>query len=87
MYVSSNVVIASTLTYPLIVIRTIMHDHRKAEKISNSQIISHILREKGLTGLYAGLKPDLIRLLPSNTIVFVVYELMQRKLFHKDHSK
>lgn len=61
-----------------------MHDHRKTDPISNSEIISHILKEKGFTGLYAGLKPDLIRLLPSNTIVFVVYEFMQKNLFHKD---
>ena len=83
MYISFHLVIASTITYPLIVIRSIMHDHRKMQKISNTEIISHILKEKGCTGLYAGLKPDLIRLLPSNTIVFVVYELMQRKLVDK----
>lgn len=43
-------------------------------------IVQHIYKEKGLAGLYAGLKPDLIRLLPSNSIVFIVYEFMRRKM-------
>jgi hypothetical protein len=33
-----------------------------------------------MKGFYAGLKPDLVRLLPSNTIVFIVYEYMKRKI-------
>ena len=44
------------------------------------KVMKYVYRERGLKGFYGGLKPDLIRLLPSNTIVFVVYEYMKRKL-------
>jgi len=33
----------------------------------------HIIKDHGFFGFYAGLKPDLIRLIPSNAIVFIVY--------------
>ncbi len=75
-----NLAIASTITYPFIVVRTIMHDHRAESDLSFAKIFSHIYKEKGLHGFYAGLKPDLYRLLPSNTIVFIVYEYMKRKI-------
>ena len=44
------------------------------------KVMKYVYKERGLKGFYGGLKPDLIRLLPSNTIVFVVYEYMKRKL-------
>lgn len=68
------------MTYPLIVIRTVMHDHRTAEKMDFMKVTNYIWKEKGLRGFYGGLKPDLIRLLPSNAIVFVVYEYLKRVL-------
>ena len=37
------------------------------------KVVKYIWNEKGYIGFYGGLKPDLIRLLPSNAIVFVVY--------------
>ena len=80
MYPCFYAVVASTVTYPFIVIRTIMQDHRTEEKMGFSKVCSYVYREKGLHGFYGGLKPDLIRLLPSNTIVFIVYEFMKRKL-------
>lgn len=79
-------VIASTITYPFIVTRTIMQDHRTNEQMGFWKVCDYIYKERGLKGFYGGLKPDLIRLLPSNTIVFVVYEYMKRKLPTKTPS-
>ena len=81
MYViNDNKVFASTLTYPLIVIRTVMHDHRSGEEMGFAKVAKYIWKQRGINGFYGGLKPDLIRLLPSNAIVFVVYEYLKRVL-------
>lgn len=61
-------------------IRTILHDHRSNSEMTFREIIKHIYQQKGISGFYAGLRPDLYRLLPSNTIIFIVYEYMKRKL-------
>jgi solute carrier family 25 folate transporter 32 len=69
-------VIASIATYPFIVLRTIMQDYRTAENerlISMIEVFQDIYKKQGIKGFYAGIKPDLLRLLPSNTIVFLVY--------------
>ena len=36
--------------------------------------MNEICHKEGLAGLYRGLKVDLVRVLPANTITFVVYE-------------
>jgi solute carrier family 25 folate transporter 32 len=66
-------VIASTLTYPIVVMRTVMYDYRGTQKSHFLDTVKHILNESGMKGFYAGLKPDLIRLIPSNAILFIVY--------------
>lgn len=45
-----------------------------------SSVFEDVYKKYGIKGFYAGLKPDLLRLLPSNTIVFLVYEFMKRKI-------
>jgi hypothetical protein len=39
-----------------------------------------VIHHFGIRGLYSGLKPDLLRILPSNTIVFLVYEFMKQNI-------
>lgn len=76
MYYNHDLVIASTITYPFVVARTIMQDHRGSGSGDISSMISvfkDVYHKLGIKGFYAGLKPDLLRLLPSNTIVFLVY--------------
>lgn len=71
-----NLVIASVATYPFIVLRTIMQDYRTVKNerlISMTEVFKDIYKKQGIKGFYAGMKPDLLRLLPSNTIVFLVY--------------
>lgn len=68
--------IASVATYPFIVLRTIMQDYRTVKNerlISMTEVFKDIYKKQGIKGFYAGMKPDLLRLLPSNTIVFLVY--------------
>lgn len=76
MYSIINLVIASCITYPLIVTRTIMQDHRSSSakrSLTFMETVQIVYRKKGIQGFYAGLKPDLLRLIPSNSIVFLVY--------------
>lgn len=75
-----KIVISSTATYPLIVIRTVLHDHKNQhngnsvdKKLGFMDVFRHIKNESGYQGFYSGLKPDLMRLIPSNAILFICY--------------
>lgn len=69
------------MTYPHVVVRTIMQDDRiSTEKQKIRPVLKNIYKTFGLKGFYLGLKPDLIRILPSNAIIFVVYEYMKKLL-------
>lgn len=77
----NNKVIATSATYPLVVIRTVLHDHKHShngtsvdQKLSFMDVYRHIKAENGWKGFYSGLKPDLMRLIPSNAILFICYE-------------
>ena len=37
-------------------------------------MVKHVKNESGCKGFYSGLKPDLVRLIPSNAILFISYE-------------
>ena len=56
------------------------------EKMGNNNLfdlIRKINREEGLRGFYFGMKIDLIRVLPSNAITFIVYEYVKKLLLKK----
>ena len=63
---------ASSLTYPIVVMRTVLFDVRGKGRLW--PIARHIWQDRGVRGFYAGLRVDLLRLIPSNAILFVVYE-------------
>lgn len=89
---------AMLLTYPHIVIRTRLQDHRgpsfmnrkkqahaiedstKPHKATISSIIRSTYHNEGLKGFYAGLRIDLVRVLPANSIMFVVFEFVKKHL-------
>ena len=62
------------MTYPIVVMRTVLFDTRGEEESRLLHIAKHIWKENGLRGFYSGLRVDLLRLIPSNAILFVVYE-------------
>jgi hypothetical protein len=51
-----------------------MYDFRGLEDAHFLNTVKHMWKEGGIKSFYAGLKPDLIRLIPSNAILFLVYE-------------
>lgn len=41
-------------------------------------VFRHIKEVNGWKGFYSGLKPDLMRLIPSNAILFICYEYTKK---------
>lgn len=47
-------------------------------------MIYRTIQEEGFKGLYSGLKFDLIKVLPSNAIIFVTYEYLRKSKFMRN---
>ena len=45
-----------------------------------SKLISNIWRNEGIRGMYRGLLPNIIKVVPAVSISYVVYENMKKKL-------
>lgn len=50
------------------------------EKATISSVIRSTYRREGIKGFYAGLRIDLVRVLPANSIMFVTFELVKKYL-------
>lgn len=68
-------VIAGSSTYPYQVVRARlqMYDADSTYK-SARDVVSQVWRKEGLKGFYKGLAPNLLRVLPSTWVTFLVYE-------------
>ncbi|CAK75879.1 unnamed protein product (macronuclear) [Paramecium tetraurelia] len=77
---------AVLVTYPHVVIRTRLHDNKTVYKsglrsrVRIIDICRVIYEQDSIGGFYKGLIPDLIRVLPTNSITFLVYELFSQYL-------
>ncbi|KAL7526333.1 hypothetical protein ACHAWF_001730 [Thalassiosira exigua] len=70
---------AAVITYPHEVIRSRMMDARGP--VAGKSIfctLRHIVKNEGYTGLYAGLRVSLVRVVPNCCVTFVSYELIAR---------
>lgn len=68
-------VFAGSTTYPYQVIRTRLQMYDAASTYRGaSDVIAKVWREEGLAGFYKGLLPNLLRVLPSTWVTFLVYE-------------
>ena len=77
-YVSSAVVaksIAAVLFYPHEVARTRLREEGRKEKYRGFfQTLGRVFREEGRRGIYGGMCPHLLRVIPSSAVTFVTYE-------------
>jgi len=76
---SASKLVASTLTYPLEVIRARLHVQRSDGPqlyVSVRGAVARILREEGALGLYSGIQTNLVRVVPACAITFTAYELV-----------
>lgn len=53
-------------------------------KMRLREMIIRTIQEEGVKGLYTGIKFDLIRVLPSNTIMFVMYEYLRKSAYTRN---
>nr|XP_003461158.2 solute carrier family 25 member 41 [Cavia porcellus] len=70
-------------SYPLTLVRTRMQAQDMVEggaKLTMSEIFRKILAEQGWQGLYRGVTPTLLKVLPACGISYTVYEAMKKTL-------
>jgi solute carrier family 25 protein 33/36 len=72
--------LASIATYPHEVVRTRMREAASQRYRSMFQSIALIAKEEGRRGLYSGLGPHLMRVVPNTAIMFMSFELLSRHL-------
>lgn len=64
-------------SYPLALIRTRMQAQtsiKGAPKVSMLTLLQNIVAQEGVTGLYRGISPNLLKVIPAVTVSYVVYE-------------
>uniref|UniRef100_A0A7S2W927 Mitochondrial folate transporter/carrier n=1 Tax=Mucochytrium quahogii TaxID=96639 RepID=A0A7S2W927_9STRA len=71
--------VASTLTYPTQVVKTRMQQHGSSY-VSTLESLRTIVARQGVFGLYQGLIPNLLRVMPSSGLTFATYELCKKYL-------
>jgi solute carrier family 25 folate transporter 32 len=70
------------LTYPHEVLRSRQQDIRGYDKtkVNLLNVIKGVNKKDGIRGFYAGFYVNLIKILPQNAILFVVYEYLRSHL-------
>ncbi|XP_015460327.3 calcium-binding mitochondrial carrier protein SCaMC-1 [Astyanax mexicanus] len=70
-------------SYPLALVRTRMQAQASmegAEQVSMSKLVRKILEKEGFFGLYRGILPNFMKVIPAVSISYVVYEYMKTGL-------
>ncbi|XP_065018391.1 calcium-dependent mitochondrial ATP-magnesium/phosphate carrier protein 2-like isoform X5 [Musa acuminata AAA Group] len=76
--------LGATCVYPLQVIRTRMQaQHTNSSSAYNgmSDVFWKTLRNEGFSGFYKGIIPNLLKVMPSASITYLVYETMKKSLY------
>jgi solute carrier family 25 (mitochondrial folate transporter), member 32 len=86
-------ILAMVSTYPHVVIRTRLQDLRSpklgvdkapTEWQAARIIVRETMKKEGIRGLFSGLRFDLVRCLPANSIIFVVFEFVKKEIEKKE---
>ncbi|XP_058435159.1 mitochondrial adenyl nucleotide antiporter SLC25A23 isoform X2 [Marmota monax] len=70
-------------SYPLALVRTRMQAQASIEgspQLSMMSLLRHILSQEGVWGLYRGIAPNFMKVIPAVSISYVVYENMKQAL-------
>ena len=68
-------VFAGSVTYPYQVIRARLQTYDADKRYHSARdVVSQVWRREGLSGFYKGLGPNLLRVVPSSCVTFLVYE-------------
>lgn len=72
---SASKVFAGSVTYPYQVVRARLQMYEAGQTYKGARdAIVQIWKQEGLRGFYKGLVPNLVRVLPSTWVTFLVYE-------------
>lgn len=81
---ASSKLFAVVATYPWQVIRSRLqqrpNDHGVSRYVNTWHSFQLILRYEGFRGLYKGIFPNLLRVVPSSSLTFLVYESVMKYL-------
>lgn len=81
---TTSSVIGQLVSYPLALIRTRLQAQEvpmnSADKDTMTKLMKNIWVNEGVRGLYRGLLPNIIKVVPAVSISYVVYENMKKKL-------
>ncbi|GMH06898.1 hypothetical protein Nepgr_008738 [Nepenthes gracilis] len=72
--------VGATCVYPLQVVRTRMQAQRSHTGISMLDVFWRTFQHEGYRGFYKGLFPNLLKVIPSASITYLVYETMKKRL-------
>lgn len=72
--------VGATCVYPLQVVRTRMQAQKSHTGMSMSDVFMKTYQHEGLRGFYKGLFPNLLKVVPSASITYMVYESMKKRL-------
>jgi solute carrier family 25 phosphate transporter 23/24/25/41 len=72
-----SALISQTICYPLDTIRRRMQLSGNEYK-NGLDVLSKIIRNEGILKLYSGMLPNMIKIVPNNSIRFLVYEIMKK---------
>ncbi|XP_057289735.1 calcium-binding mitochondrial carrier protein SCaMC-2-A-like [Hydractinia symbiolongicarpus] len=79
----TSATIAQSASYPLGLVRTKLQAHSSsinAAPVGMVQMFKSIVKEQGYSGLYRGIVPSYLKVLPSVTITYIMYEYMRQAL-------
>lgn len=81
---TTSTIIGQFISYPLALVRTRLQAQEvpmdSASKEKMTTILKNIWTNEGVRGLYRGLLPNIIKVVPAVSISYVVYETMKKKL-------
>eukprot|EP01125_Pyxidicula_operculata_P007999 TRINITY_DN2697_c0_g1_i1.p1 TRINITY_DN2697_c0_g1~~TRINITY_DN2697_c0_g1_i1.p1 ORF type:complete len:237 (-),score=26.59 TRINITY_DN2697_c0_g1_i1:96-806(-) len=80
---ATSKILASLVAYPHEVIRSKLQFQHKGDEKSYYGLVDVVkttIKEEGVRGMYKGLLPNLLKVIPSTAITFVVYENVNLKL-------
>ena len=81
--------VTSWITYPHEVVRSRQQDIRSFDKHSKRlfQVMKRTYKDEGLKAFYKGFSLNLVRMLPQNAIVFLLYENLSMQITNLIESK